>query len=353
MPTHLDRRSLLKLCASSVGFLRCLLGTGASIATGPQREWRSYGGNAACNRYSPLDRINVSNVRKLQVAWTYHTGDKMDRPRTTMECTPLVIDGVMYVTTPLLKVRALDAASGKLLWNFDPFTQIGEFQNPGAESIRGVNRGVSYWQAGRERRIFSTAGPYLICLDASTGKLIPDFGEKGALDLTKGLDRDISGLLYDVTTPGVIYKNLIIIGSEVDEGPDPAAPGHVRAFDVRTGRQVWIFHTIPQPGEFGHELWQGNSWKTVGGVNDWGGMSLDEKRGWVFLALGSAAFDFYGGQRLGSNLFANSVVALDAMTGKRIWNYQVVHHDLWDRDLPSPPNLVTVEQGGRRVDAVA
>jgi quinoprotein glucose dehydrogenase len=356
MPKPLDRRSFLKRCAALLHTARYALGWGdlsVADAAAPEREWRHYGGDAACNRYSLLDQVNVRNVQKLRVAWTYNTGDKMDRPRTTIECTPIVVDGVMYVTTPLLKVRALDAASGRLLWNFDPFSEIGKFENPGAESIRGVNRGVTYWREGKDKRIFSTAGPYLICLDANTGKLIPTFGEKGTVDLTKGLGRDVSGLLYDVTSPGVIYKNLIILGSEVDEGPDSAAPGHVRAFDVRTGRQAWIFHTIPQPGEFGHELWEGDSWKTTGGVNDWGGLSVDEKRGWVFLALGSAAFDFYGGQRPGPNLFANSVVALEARTGRRIWHYQIVHHDLWDRDLPCPPNLITVEHQGRKVDAVA
>ena len=193
----------------------------------------------------------------------------------------------------------------------------------------------------------------MICLDARTGKPKPDFGNKGIIDLTQGLGRDISGLLYDVTSPGVIFKNLIILGSEVGEGPDPAGPGHVRAFDVRTGKQEWIFHTIPQPGEFGHDTWKGDSWKTVGGANDWGGLSVDKKRGWVFLATGSCAFDFYGGQRLGQNLFANCMIALDASTGKRIWHYQVVHHDLWDRDLPSLPILCTVNHEGRRVDAVA
>jgi quinoprotein glucose dehydrogenase len=352
----LDRRSFLKSCAALVHASLNFLGSGfLRVAGGSSidRGWRYYGGDPACTRHAPLDQINVSNVKNLRVAWTHNTGDKMNRPRTTMECTPIVVDGVLYITSPLLKVRALEATSGKLLWDFDPFVEIGEFENPGAESIRGVNRGVTFWQEGKDKRIFSTAGSNLICLDAKTGKLIPSFGEKGTVDLKKGLGRDINGLLYDVTTPGVIYKNLIILGSEVDEGPEPAAPGHVRAFDIYTGRQEWIFHTIPQPGEFGHDSWPGGSWKTTGGANDWGGLSLDEKRGWVFLALGSAAFDFYGGQRLGQNLFANCVVALDAQTGRRIWHYQIVHHDLWDRDLPCPPCLITVKQDGRNVDAVA
>ncbi len=310
-------------------------------------DWRVYGGDAATTRYSPLDQINRSNVSKLKVAWTYRTGDARDRPRTTIECTPLVVDGVMFLTTALLKVCALDAATGKSLWSFDPFGGA-EYTKP-----RGVNRGVTYWAKGQDRRIFFVAGSRLHALNAKTGKPIPEFGDRGSVDLTQGLDRKIDGLFYSATSPGAVYRNLLILGSICGEGPQPAAPGHVRAFDVITGRRVWIFHTIPQPGEFGHDTWEGDSWQTAGGANDWSGLSLDEKRGWVFLATGSASFDFYGGQRLGQNLFANCVVALDALTGKRIWHYQVVHHDLWDRDLPCPPSLVTVRQGGRAVDAAA
>lgn len=308
-------------------------------------------------RYSRLDQINCSNVNKLAVAWTYHTGDAKQRPRTTMECTPLVLDGVVYITTALVKVCALDAATGRLLWQYDPFESMFGAMGAtatveGAASPRGVNRGVTYWQHGKDKRILFTALSKLICLDANTGKPISSFGNSGAVDLTKGLGRDIPGLVYDVTCPGVIYKNLIILGSEVGEGPDPAAPGHVRAFDVCTGEQAWIFHTIPQPGEFGADTWQKESLKNAGGANDWGGLTLDEGRGWILLATGSAAFDFWGGQRLGDNLFANCVIALDASTGKRIWHYQIVHHDLWDRDLPSPPMLVTLALDGRKVDAV-
>ncbi len=351
----LNRRSFLRQGAASLlagSILPARISSAASNTASPGKDWRYYGGDPSGMRYSPLEQINRSNVRDLRLAWTYHTGDKRDRPRTSIECTPLVVDGVMYITTALLKVCALDAATGRLLWAFDPF-EGSTYTNEGAESIRGVNRGVAYWQDGQDKRIFCTAASNLICLSARTGKPVPDFGRKGTVDLTKGLGRDISGMLYDVTSPGAVYKNLIIMGSEVGEGPEPAAPGHVRAFDVRTGEMAWIFHTIPQPGEVGHETWEGDSWKTAGGVNDWGGLSLDEKRGLVFLALGSASFDFYGGARLGQDLFANSVVALDAATGKRVWHYQVVHHDLWDRDLPCLPTLVTVSHEGRKVDAVA
>lgn len=348
MTNKFDRRSFLKGTAASA------LAPSLLTATKSRRDdpsgstgWRYYGGDAGGMRYSPLDQINRSNVHKLVRAWTYHTGDAMARPQTTIECTPIVADGVMYITTAQVKVCALDAATGKLIWRFDPFAGA-ELEKP-----RGVNRGVTYWEGGGDKRIFFTAGSRLISLDATTGTPVKGFGEKGAVDLTKGLDRDISGLFLDVTSPGVIYKDLIIMGSEVDEGPEPAAPGHVRAYNLHTGEMVWIFHTIPLPGEFGHETWEGDSWQTAGGTNDWGGMSVDEKRGWVFLALGSASFDFYGGLRLGQNLFANCTLALDASTGKRIWHYQVVHHDLWDRDLPVLPALLTVNHEGRRVDAVA
>ncbi len=355
MSIRVNRRSFLKQSAASALATSILPTSICSASSGSQsgaREWRYYGSDPGGTRYSPLDQITRSNVRNLRIAWTYHTGDKRDRPRTTIECTPIVAKGVMYVTTALLKVCALDAANGRLLWSFDPF-QGSEYANPAAESIRGVNRGVTYWENGQDKRILFTAGSRLIALNARTGKAIPEFGDKGSVDLTKGLGRDISGLLYDVTSPGVVYKNLIIMGSEVGEGPDPAAPGHVRAYDILTGEMAWIFHTIPYPGEFGHETWEGDSWKTAGGTNDWGGMTLDEKRGLVFVALGSASFDFYGGRRLGQDLFANSVLALEAATGKRVWHFQAVHHDLWDYDLACLPSLVTVNHNDRRTDAVA
>ncbi len=356
MSMGMNRRSFLSRGSASLlagSVFPASLSLAARGSANSSKDWRYYGGDLAVRRYSPLDQINRSNVRNLREAWTYHTGDLIPRRQTTMECTPVVVDGVMYVTSPLLKVCAVEAATGRLIWRFDPFVEVSQFENQGAESPRGVNRGVTYWERGQDKRILFTAGSRLISLNAGTGKLISDFGDKGSVDLTQGLGRDISGLLLDVTSPGVVYKNLIIMGSEVDEGPEPAAPGHVRAYDVLTGKMVWIFHTIPQPDEFGHDTWEGDSWKMAGGVNDWGGLSLDEKRGWVFLALGSASFDFYGGQRLGQDLFANSVIALEAATGKRIWHYQIVHHDLWDRDLPCPPSLVTVNHNGRKVDAVA
>ncbi len=310
-------------------------------------EWRAWSGDQSGSRYSPLKQIGRSNVARLRVAWTFHTGDKRDRPRTTIECTPIIVDGVMYVTSPLLKTIALDAATGRELWRFDPFRDSDD------ERSRGVSRGVTYWSGGGEKRVLFGAGVRLYSLDAKTGKPDPAFGEKGSIDLTRGLDRDPPGSFNSLTTPGVVWKDLIIVGGSVGEGPRLAAPGHIRAYDVHTGKRAWIFHTIPHPGEFGHDTWEGDAWKTAGAANNWGGMSVDEKRGIVFVATGSPAFDFYGGQRLGHNVFGNSVIALDAATGKRIWHFQVVHHDLWDYDLPCLPNLVSVKRDGRSVDAVA
>lgn len=299
-------------------------------------EWRYWAGDQGATRYSPLTTIGRSNVAKLRRAWTYYTGDKGDRGRTTIECSPIVIGDVMYLTSPMLKVMAVDAATGKEIWRFDPFEGTKE------RAAGGVNRGVTYWEDAKktDRRILYPAGKSLYCLNAKTGKLIPTFGVNGIVDLTKEMDAEPLGDLGAPSSPGSIYKDLIVLGSRNGEGPRPASPGHIRAYNVRTGKREWIFHTIPHPGELGHDTWEGDSWKTSGSANVWGGFSVDEKRGLVFAGTGSATFDFYGGQRLGQNLFSNSVVALDAATGKRRWHYQIIHHDLWDWDMPTAPILV-------------
>lgn len=314
---------------------------GAPADSVQYRTWRHYKGDRTSSTYSALDQINRTNVSQLEVAWTYHTGDR----GPTIECNPLVVGGVMYVTSPALKVIALDAATGEEQWRFDPFD--------GPEEARGVNRGVTYWEDGGDERLFMVAGPWLYALDAATGQPLPAFGTDGRIDLRDGLGREPPVPRVTASSPGIIYKDLIIMGSSVGEGPQPAAPGHIRAYDVRTGEQVWIFHTIPPPGEVGHETWPEDAWKTAGGANAWGGMSLDTERGLVFAPTGSAAPDHYGGGRPGKNLFANTLLALDADTGERVWHFQAVHHDLWDYDLPCPPNLVTVEHDGRQIDAVA
>ena len=295
-----------------------------------QQNWRSWSGSNDGNRFSPLTQVNKANVKQLKVAWEYKSGDADPRGRTAIQCTPIIVDGVLYATTPTLDAIALDAATGKELWRFAP----------PASRFRGVNRGVMLWEEKGEKRIFYAAGAQLFALDAKTGKAIPSFAADGRLDLSKDLDRDPPGAFNGATSPGVIYKDLLIIGSSVGEGPRMAAPGHIRAYDVRTGKRRWIFHTIPHPGEFGYETWPKDAWKTSGGTNNWGGMSLDETKGIVYVSLGSPSFDYYGADRVGDNLFGNSLVALDANTGKRIWHYQTVHHDIWDMDLPVNANLI-------------
>ena len=314
-------------------------------APAADQEWASYLGDAGRTHFSPLTDINRSNVTQLTPAWTYHAGDAREN-RSQIQCNPLMIGGVLYGTTPGLKAFALDAATGKELWRFDP----AEGGNTGAF---GVNRGVTYWAADGDARILYVADHFLYALNARTGRPVPEFGANGRVDIKEGLGRDASRLLVSATSPGIVFKDLLVLGTRVAEGPGPAAPGHVRAYDIRTGRIVWIFHTIPHPGEYGYETWPPEAWQYIGGANAWPGMSLDEGRGLLFVPLGSATFDFWGGNRIGQNLFANCLVALDAATGKRRWHYQLVHHDLTDRDPPAAPTLLTVRRDGRLIDAVA
>jgi len=316
----------------------------------PAREasnWPAYLGDKGNSHFSELKQINTRNVARLEVAWTYHAGGGRSDGRSQIQCNPLIVDGVLYGTSPELVLFALDAATGREIWRFSPLPRGGDHQ------ALGVNRGVVYWAEGKDQRILYTAGQFLHAINARDGKLIPSFGDAGRVDLKQGLGRELSQLFVQATTPGVIFRDLLIVGSRVSEGPGPSAPGYVRAFNVRTGRQEWIFHTIPQPDETGYETWPTEAWKYVGGANSWSGMALDEQRGIVFVPTGSAAFDFWGGNRIGQNLFANCLLALDAATGKRRWHFQFVHHDLWDRDLPAPPTLVRVKHDGKSVDAVA
>ena len=220
----------------------------------------------------------------------------------------------------------------------------------------GVNRGVTFWEDPgnpKDQRIFAPVRDKLYCLNARTGKLIPGFANEGVLDLNKDFDPDRPELPVRLTSPAVFYKDLVITGGGGGDGPDAQAPGHIRAYDARTGKRKWIFYTIPKPGQFGHDTWGGDSWKTAGGTNNWGGLSLDVKRGWVFVSTGSPSFDYYGGFRKGTNLFGNSVIALNALTGERIWHFQMVHHDVWDYDAPCQPALISIRRGGRATEAVA
>ncbi|WP_277477774.1 PQQ-binding-like beta-propeller repeat protein [Catalinimonas alkaloidigena] len=307
-------------------------------------EWNSYLGDPGRSHYSVLDQINKSNVTDLEVAWTYNAGQQGSGGPDYIQANPLIVDGVLYGVSPGLKVFAINAANGNKIWEFNPFEGTDK---------SSFSRGLVYWEDGENQRIMFSAEQYLYALDASDGMPIRDFGEKGKIDLTQGLGRELEGLVYRSHSPGAVYKDLIIMGALNSERL-PSAPGHIRAFNIHTGKQEWIFHTIPQPDEFGYDTWEDSmAYQFVGGANNWSGMSIDEERGIVFVPTGSAAFDFYGGNRKGQNLFANSLLALDANTGKRIWHFQTVHHDLWDRDLPAPPNLVKVVREGEKVDAVA
>ncbi len=310
-------------------------------------DWPTYLGDRANSHYSALKQINTRNVNKLQIAWTYSAGGARPDGRSQIQCNPLIIDGVLCGTSPQSVLFALDAATGKELWRFNPLRGGGDHQ------ALGVNRGVVYWADGQYRRILYSAGQYLHAVNAGDGKIISSFGAEGRVNLKDGLGRNASQLYVIATTPGIVFRDLIIMGSRVAEGPGPSAPGHIRAYNIRSGQIAWTFHTIPHPGEVGYETWPRDAWKSIGGANCWAGMALDEKRGIVFVPTGSAAFDFWGGNRLGQNLFANCLLALDAATGKRIWHYQFVHHDIWDRDPPAPPNLLTVKRNGKSVDAVA
>lgn len=309
------------------------------------RTWQVYGGDFSSTHYSELSQINRENVDQLQVVWRYHVEGLNSKRRSTIQCNPIIIGAKMYITTPQQRAIALDAKTGKELWLFDPWS--GEERN-------GLSRGLTYWQAQEDKRLFYGAGNDLYCLNADTGKPIPSFGQGGKIDLRNGLDRE-GGEIYSASsrTPGIIYKNLIIIGTAVGEGPHPGSPGHIRAFDVRTGERKWIFHTIPHPGEFGYETWSPDSWKINGGANNWSSFSLDTERGIVYFGTGSPSNDHWGGDRIGENLFGNCIMALNAETGVRVWHYQVVHHDIWDYDIPCAPTLVTLKKDGKEIDALA
>jgi quinoprotein glucose dehydrogenase len=302
-------------------------------------DWPVYGGADDHTHYTTLGQITPANVKRLKIAWTYDTHDAFKG--SEMQANPVVVDGVLYATSPKLRVFALDAATGKELWSFDPTFGAG----PGS---RLRHRGVVV----TGDRVLVNFRNRLWALDRRTGKPIRTFGDTGFVDLRAGLGRPVEGLSVSASTPGVVFGGLLIMGSTVPEQL-PSAPGDIRAYDVETGALKWSFHTIPHPGELGYDTWPADAWKTAGGANAWSGVTLDAKRGLVFAATGSASYDFWGGARLGDDLFANSVIALDARTGKRVWHYQVLRHDLWDRDLPAAPVLVTVRRDGKAVDAVA
>ena len=319
------------------------------------QEWPFYGGDAGGTRFSSLRQINRQNVGALKRAWTYHTGEvnrgnETDRHHIApFEATPIVVNGMLYISTPSNRVIALDAETGREIWQFDP--QAGR-----TERIFFQHRGVAYWQSetGDDRRIlYGTFDGRMICLDAQRGKACQGFGTNGVVNLRAGVADEFPDAEYAVTSPPALYKDLFITGAAVPEYPSRGPSGDVRAFDVRTGKLVWTFHTIPGAGEAGQETWAKEAGKGRTGANVWSTMSVDVERDLVFLPVGSPSYDFYGGDRKGQGLFANSLVALQASTGRLVWYFQMVHHDLWDYDMPAQPALITVRRNGESVPAVA
>jgi len=312
----------------------------SSLFAQTHTTWADYGGASDSSQYSALDQINRSNVARLELAWTYPTGDN-----NKYFFNPLVVDNVMFVLAKNNSIVALDASTGKEIWT--------HLSGPEVKII--TNRGINYWESKdrSDRRLLFASNHFLRAIDARTGKTIPSFGTGGAVDLKQGLGREPAALsLVQSTTPGRVFEDLLILGSATNQGYG-SAPGDIRAFDVRTGRLVWTFHTIPHPGEFGYETWPPEAWKKVGGANVWSELSVDEARGIVYAPTASAKYNFYGVDRTGANLFADCLLALDARTGKRLWHFQMVHHDIWDYDDPTAPKLLTIRQNGKTIDAVA
>jgi quinoprotein glucose dehydrogenase len=330
----MNPRSCLFLIAS-------LLGVVTSFAAA-DRNWGAYLGDAGATHYSTLRAIDTKNVGGLVKAWEYRSGGAAENNRSQIQCNPLVIDGVLYGTSPTLSLFALDAATGTEKWRFEPTDARG-----------GLNRGLTWWTEGTERQLMYSAGRFLYAINPDTGKPVETFGTGGRIDLAEGLDRDVTGLYLVSNSPGAIFRDLIIVPIRVGEGPAPASSGHIRAFDVRTGQRRWIFHTIPFPGELGYDTWPKDAWQKLGGANNWPGLVIDRERGLAFIPTGSAAYDFYGADREGANLFANCLLVLDAATGERKWHFQFVHHDVWDRDPPAPPVLCEVMRDGKKIAAVA
>jgi quinoprotein glucose dehydrogenase len=350
----LDTRSMLKPAVAAI----LVAGAVALAPDSREQDWPFYGGDQGGMKYSSLTDVSASTVSRLGVAWEWSPREKAlsqfgTRPGN-FQATPLMIDNVLYLSTPYNRVVALNADTGAELWAFDP-KAYEDGQPPNGTGF--VHRGVAAWRDGADGnklRIFINSRYHLICLDAATGRPVESFGTHGMFDLSKGLVWEINKTHYTNTSPPIVYKDLVILGNGVGDRltyrNDP--PGDVRAFDAHTGKMVWTFHTIPQPGEFGNDTWQNDSWSFTGHTNVWAPMTLDAARGLVYLPVTTPSNDFFGGRRPGANLFGESLVCLDAATGKRQWHFQIVHHGLWDYDNPSPPNLVTIQVDGRRVDAV-
>ncbi len=321
-------------------------------------EWRNYAGDKGSSKYSPLDEVNRNNFRNLKVAWKWRSAEEDVTGKQPLiktwpwECTPLMIEGVLYVSTSLSQAAALDAATGNRLWVYDPETwKHGTPPNHGF-----VNRGVTYWESGRDKRVFiGTGDAFLVCLNAKTGRPVSSFGNEGRIDLTQGLRRPIDRRYYGVTSPPIICRDVVVVGASIVDYPivKEMPPGDVRGFDVRTGKLKWTFHTVAQHGEFGEETWENDSAKVTGSANVWSMMSADETLGYLYLPVSTPSNDFYGGDRPGNGLFGETLVCLDARNGRRVWHFQMVHHGLWDYDLPAAPNLLDITVDSRKIKAVA
>lgn len=344
-PTYLSKKIKLKKSL----FIVLGIGMGTSILVNcsvkdKDHSWSAYKGDETSSSYAPIDEINVTNVNKLTTAWTFQMTDLENGEQpVSSQSNPIVVDGIMYSNSGKQTVYAIDAATGKEIWSCKTLDE-------GVPSA--ASRGVTYWEDGDDKRILYAAGNYLMAIDAKTGKIIQSFGENGRINLNEGMRDDPDKISVTLSTPGRIFKDLIIIGART---PDTygAPPGYIRAYNCKTGKLVWTFHTIPHPGEIGYETWPPDAYKYAGGVNCWAGLSIDSERGMVYLALGSPSYDYFATDREGENLFGNCVLALDAATGHYKWHFQTVHHDLWDYDLPAPPNLVSFPKDGKQVDAVA
>jgi quinoprotein glucose dehydrogenase len=347
-------RAVLAACPFLLA-LGCQAWGAAQSATG---EWRHYAGDAAATRYSPLDQIHRDNVARLRVAWRWASPDAaivaanpLARPGAYQD-TPLMVKGVLYTATSLGQFAAIDPGSGRTIWTYDPESWKG-----GRPTNLGfVHRGMAYWSDGsRDRILMGTGDAYLLSIDARTGKPDPEFGDGGRVDLVAGVPRAVRATNYAVSSAPVICRNVVVVGASISDNPanKEAPPGDVSGYDVRTGRKVWTFHSIPRAGEFGHDTWEDGSGEYTGNTNVWTSMSVDEELGYVYLPFGTPTNDFYGGHRPGQNLFAESLVALDVRTGKRVWHFQGVHHGVWDYDFPAAPALVDITVGGRRIPAAA
>ncbi|WP_350289776.1 PQQ-binding-like beta-propeller repeat protein [uncultured Croceitalea sp.] len=310
------------------------------------KTWNDYLGDSERSHYSKLTQIDTVNVQQLELAWSYKSGGLEEGRTTQIQTNPLILDDKLFGVNAAIELFAIHAKTGTEVWKFEPKIK----DNSGL----GLNRGLSFWKSDSNEpsRLFFSSGSKLYAVNIKNGKAISSFGHNGSIDLRDGLGRNPEKLSVVANTPGAIYQNTLVMGTRVGEGPG-SSPGHIRAYNVLTGEIEWTFHTIPQPGELGYNTWPKEAYKTVGGANSWAGIAMDQTQGIAYIPTGSAAFDWYGGDRHGENLFANSLLALDVKTGERIWHFQLVHHDMWDRDLPAPPNLFEMSRDGEKIPAVA